>query len=300
MTKIIAALDDSKYHDKITKVAISLAQKSKSDLTFLHIAKTHDGYAIENRDLRADDGLDTKRDFLDKLTEIDGFHGHAEDEKGQKILNKALKIAQKENFNKSTTKNLRGLVAEEISNNSNDADLIIIGKRGEDAEHHVKPDVVVPFKERQRVNTKEIGRNLEDLIRSVKNPILIVTTNYDLPFKKLVFAYDDSENSEKMAKFLAKSEIFKGAEIHLILSNLQAQKSFESSQKLLTKSGYKVTSDINDQTKVNEIVSSYIKTNKVDLIVAPAFVHNKMHNLILGSITKKLISESRTPMLLMS
>lgn len=299
MTKIVAALDQSNYADKIAKIGIHLAKEAVSNLVLAHVSKHPVGYAVERKDYN-NSGYTNEDDLMDVIAKLDKFHGNGEEEKDKNIFKLAKSIANDEKFNKIRAKHLLGLVGEELVKCSSDADLIIIGKRGESAEHHVYGDVTIPLREQEQVNTKEFGSNLENLIRASQKPILVVTTNYNLPFKKLVFAYDDSEAAEKLADFLSTAKIFKNFKLHMILVNHHGKESFKNSLEKIKDAGFKVTSDENLDGNLNEIIADYVSENGADLIVAPAFVNSKIHNYILGSMAEKLISQSRTPMLLMS
>src|SRR5699024_11597540 len=78
--------------------------------------------------------------------------------------------------------------------------LVVIGKKGSDS----KPG-------------QFIGSQLENVIRTINNPVLVAAPEFSQPRKALI-AYDNSPTANKVIQFVANSRLLKGCELHLMRS----------------------------------------------------------------------------------
>ncbi|BDI14455.1 hypothetical protein ANSO36C_02570 [Nostoc cf. commune SO-36] len=79
------------------------------------------------------------------------------------------------------------------------ADLVILGKRGENAEFA----------------SGHLGANVERVLRSSNKPSFVTSHNYQ-PINRILLANDGGKSCQKALEFLVTSPVFKGLELHLL------------------------------------------------------------------------------------
>lgn len=278
MGKIITCIDGSLYADSVCALSAWISSRLEVGIALLHVASRHSEDGIKG-DLSGQIGLGAKSSLLEELTKIDEEHGKLEQKKGRLMLEHASELLAAKGVSSCEKLHRYGSLVENIVALETDAALIIMGKRGE-----------------SRGNvTDQLGSNLELVARAVHKPLL-VASNETKPIARFLIAYDGSNSSKRAVDYIASSPLFDGLECHILTVGDKILTA-EAAGKLQS-AGFIVHSSVQQGKSVEDIVSGYITTYAIDLLVLGAYGHSKIRNLILGSTTSALIRRATIPVLL--
>ncbi|NOR71296.1 MAG: universal stress protein, partial [Methylomarinum sp.] len=147
----------------------------------------------------------------------------------------------------------------------------------------------------------KIGAKLEAVIRSLHRPILIVNDTFKTP-ECIMVAYDGSAAADKAVDMVASSPLYKGLTCHLVCVNNNE----ETAEKLLRQATDKLqaANDIDVVTaklkgKADQELCAYQDQHAIDLTVMGAFSHTRLHDMLLGSFTHKMLVNTKKPLLLL-
>lgn len=284
MGKIIAALDGSVFTNSICQMTAWAADKTASaSIALMHVAEPHSEMKVKG-DLSGSIGLGANSALLEELVQLDEEHGKCEQKKGQLILDLGKKELAKYTDKTAEIIHRRGSLVEIVSEFEDDAELIVIGKRGE---HHFE-------------DKGHMGSNLEELTRSVQKPILIATEK-SKPVQKFLLAYDGSPAAKKAVDYVISHSLFNGVDCHLLKvgqPDLDSEALLKEAEDKLKAASINTISVLKHGQSIDKIISDYIQENELDLLVMGAYGHSKIRSLILGSTTKSLICQADVPLLL--
>jgi nucleotide-binding universal stress UspA family protein len=215
------------------------------------------------------------------LVQVDQERGKLDQQKGRLILSHAEAELKKAGVHHINTLHRRGRLSDTITEFENDADLIFIGKRGEQA----NPE------------SEFLGANLEMVARSVQKPLFLVS-RYMRPIHKFLIAYDGKENANIAIAFCCSSPLLKGLECHLITIGNDPQTDTREAVKKLEQTGYTVVLHRETSGPISEIIQSYVENKEIDLLLMGAYSHSRVRTMLLGSTTAKLITACHVPMML--
>lgn len=271
MSAIIACIDDSPAAQGVAEHAVWAAQQLQQPLHFLHVLDKQ-RYPQPPDPLSP---LDTELAKLDaKRTEL-GW------EQGKEILVKAEKTATQQQVNCQTSQR-HGRLPECVNLLAMGSPLVVMGKRGSDSKAG-----------------RFVGSQLESVIRSVNNPVLVASDNFKKP-KNILVAYDNSPHSQKIIQFISTSPLFKGCEIHLLMvghTSGNNAAALNTACESLRNSGFTVHANI-QQGDVETVMLAYQNKHGIDLIVMGAYGHSRIRNFIVGSTTTQMLQYTQLPMLL--
>ncbi|MBT4963319.1 MAG: universal stress protein [Francisellaceae bacterium] len=283
MSKIIGCIDGSVYADSVSYYSAWLHERTGLPIELLHVVAPHSEIVVRG-DLSGQIGVSSNSNLLEKLTKIDEEHGKLEQSKGKLMLDHAQQELTNKGIEALQAKQLRGSVVATIEENEKDAQVLVIGKRGE---HH-------------QYSQNNLGSNLEKIARRIHKP-LFITTEQIKPIEKFLVCYDGSPSANKAINYIAKSSMLKGIECHL----LKVDEATESACKLLEEAkskledvGFKVISSLQQGKLIDVVMHEYIHTHVIDLLVMGSYGHSKIRSFFLGSTTTTLIQKTDIPLLL--
>ncbi|MCY4473116.1 MAG: universal stress protein [Kistimonas sp.] len=267
MGKIIACLDGSAYADSVTHLSAWAHMRTGLAISLLHVVAPHSEVKIKT-DLTGQLGLGAQSTLLEELTKRDEEHGKLELKKGQKILAHAKEKLATSGITQPEVLHRRGAFFETITELKEQAELIVMGKRGE--HHHAAPD--------------HPGSNLEPVARVIHKPLLVASLE-TTPVKRFLITYDGSPSANRAVAYVASNVLLKGLECHLLTvskATQQAQEMMKQAKDKLQAAGMNIRSELRQGTSVETIVSEYISAHNIDLLVTGSYSHSKIHSLILG------------------
>jgi len=273
--KILACIDGSQYSQSVCDYAAWISQRTGAPLQLLHNLE-HTSSA-SSADLSGAIGLGSRDTLLQELTEVEEKRHRLMMEQGKLMLT-AAKERIEQAGTKAATKQRHGSLTESLIEMEEDIRVLVLGIRGEEHEQ----------------DNHHLGAHLEATIRALHRPILVVNSEFKVP-ENVMLAYDGSDASGKALEMLAQSPLFKGIPVHLVTvgedpagANTLQHKANER----LKASGHKVTAVTLDG-RASEVLVNYQAEHNIDLTLMGAFSHNRLRELVLGSL------KSNKPLLLL-
>ena len=162
--------------------------------------------------------------------------------------------------------------------------LFVLGRRGESA----------------RSTQRDLGRNVERVVRALDRPILTVTEGFKAPGRVLI-AFDGSSITRRGVEMVAASPLFKGLPVYLLMSGKASQegpKQMAWATEKLESAGFGVVGEIVPGDPEATIAQA-IQSKGIDLLVMGAYTHSPLRSLFLGSKTDDLLRSARIPTLLL-
>jgi nucleotide-binding universal stress UspA family protein len=178
-----------------------------------------------------------------------------------------------------------GLLVDCLVDQEDDADLVMLGKRGENA----------------NFATERLGSAMERVVRASKRPCLVTSRAFK-PVSRLLLAYDGGPSARKAAEFLAKSSVARGLELHIVtvagpFDPDTALKHLHEAESIVRAGGFKPVCQMLHGTPEDQI-AAYVAGNDVHLLVMGAYGHSRIRYLIIGSTTAEMIRTCKVPVLL--
>lgn len=282
MIKLIAFLDGSKYSKSVCDYAAWIATKVGGSVDLIHVLGRRDESSAPV-DLSGSIGLGARTALLEELAELDGQMARLGHKRGRAILEDARDILQEAGISQVNTLLRNDGIVETVQDFEKEADLIVIGKRGEGTES----------------DEMHLGSNFERVVRASHKPIMVASFHFR-PVKRGLIAFDGGPSAMKAVNYLARNEVFNDIECHLLSvaePTAKAKEQLESAATLLRDAGYSVDTTI-QPGQPEAVICEKIKTDHFDLLLMGAYGHSHIRNLIIGSTTTAMIRSCKIPVLL--
>ena len=256
MKKILLCTDGSAFAQIGYQYVAWLAKKQPIEIQILYVSDYRKEKAIKSHDLSGSLGIDSYQEMLSQLVEAERVIAKINHQRANIILDNAKKFFCDQGIatNKIQFIHHTGFLVDSFAVFEKDADLIVLGKRGETADFA----------------PEHLGTNLERIIRASHKPCLVTTRNFH-PIQKVLLAYDGGESCKKAAQFIKTTPLFKELEIHVVTvsnpSNIDLLKPLFESAILAFKD---VTLNLTYQMiqgDPEEAIVQYTETEKIDLLI---------------------------------
>ena len=145
-----------------------------------------------------------------------------------------------------------------------------------------------------------LGANLEQVVREMHRPILMVPKAFQRP-EKVLIAFDGSQTARKGVEMLARSPLFAGATCHVLIVGAEtAEHRSELAWALntLREAGHHAEGAIR-AGEVDDALQAYEQESGIDLLVMGAYGHSRIRHLLVGSTTTAMLRSSRIPVLIL-
>jgi len=281
--KVLACVDQSRIADCVADCAVWAATRMDAPLKFLHVLTRHPEIG-SGEDHSGAIGIGSQENLLSKLSEQDAAASKAMHEKGRLFLNRLRERAITAGVASPDMKQRYGVLEETLAEQEDEVRLFVLGRRGESAE----------------ASNRDLGRNVENVVRSLHKPILTVTRGFSEPHRVL-FAFDGSPVARKGVEMVASSPLFRGLPIHLLMSGKPSQdgpKQVEWAQTALEAAGFEVIPHLLPGD-TETVVAETIRSQDIDMLIMGSYAHSPLRSLIFGSRTNGLLRASRIPTLLL-
>ena len=277
MNKVLVCIDGSDFSKAVCDYGVFIAKNLNLPLVLLNVVEHS---KISNLvDFSGNIGFGAKDVLLEMLVDEDAKRSQEEILKGKVILKQMQEYVKSKNFSNFTTLQRHGTLYETLDELGSDLKIAIIGLNGE--------------------NSKDIGSNVEELIRTLNIPILLVNSEFK-PIKSILMAYDGSLYSKKSIDIAVKNPIFPNTKRYIVNVNSDKNdsnrvlneaslifKNANIDSEILSLSGDKLEAILNYQQSIN-----------ADIIAMGAYSHNRFRSAIFGSFTTKMLLNSKVPLLL--
>lgn len=281
---VLACIDGSSLTEAVCDYAAWIAQRVDAPLKLLHtIDHHHETAAIA--DLSGNIGLGSQEHLLEELIFVEQQRSKILLQQGKILLNAAKDRVMQGGITEPITNQRHGSLVESLIELEDNIRVLIIGARGK--VHENQPD--------------KIGAKLESMIRSLHKPILVVNDAFKTP-QRIMIAYDGGKAAEKAVDMVATSPLYKGLTCHLVYvskDDTAPEQLLEAAvSKLTNASGIElITKKL--QGKPDQVLCEYQDKHAIDMTVMGAFSHTRIHDLLLGSFTAKMLLHTHKPLLLL-
>jgi len=273
ISSLLIATDGSVYADVATECGAWLAARLRARITVLYVidARRLAGHFIRNiseilESFPSEGIADRVRDYYRK--------------QGNEALKRAASICERYRVTCQTDLQT-GNVVKIVADASVDADLLVIGARGEDEEFE----------------TGFLGSVAEKLVRKVNRPVLLTGLQFR-EFRRALLAYDGSAAAREAMKMLARL----AAALEMDVDAVQMVEEGESTTALKDVVSYFKNYPVRLSTHYltgdsHAVIIEHAKEIGCDLMVMGAYDNRLADSLALGTTTDYLVRNSPVPVL---
>jgi nucleotide-binding universal stress UspA family protein len=281
--KILGCVDQSRFADYVTDYAAWAARRMRAPLELLHILDRHPETASSN-DHSGAIGIDAQEHLLSVLSEADESRSKAAREQGRIFLNRLRERAVAAGVHSPDVRQRHGNLQETLTEQEDDVRLFVLGRRGESAEH----------------TQRDLGRNVERVVRSLHKPILTITEGFTEP-NRVMIAFDGGIVTRRGVAMVAASPLFAGLPVHLLMSGKEsrdAPRQLEWAMNALETAGFDATTSL-IPGDAESVIAKAVRDLDIDILIMGAYSHSPLRTLFLGSKTSDLLRSARIPTLLL-
>ncbi|MBX2805841.1 MAG: universal stress protein [Hyphomicrobiales bacterium] len=282
MAKLLALIDGSIYSQSVCEHAAWVAKQTGAGIEVLHVLGRRDISSVP-ANLSGNLSVDARDTLLAELVSLDEQKAKLAQKRGRVLLADAKDRLSEAGICEVVTTLRNGDLIDTLAEYEADADLVILGKRGEAAD----------------MATLHLGSNLERVARSSKRPVLVASRAFK-PIGRFLIAYDGGDSAQKAVEYAARSPIFKGLECHILTVGAETSEMREGLEKagsLLRQAGLSVRTDIRPgQPEI--VIAQAVDTESIDLLLIGAYGHSRIRSLIIGSTTTEMIRSCLIPIML--
>ena len=282
MTKLIALIDGSLYAQSVCDHAAWAALRGPMAIELIHVLGRR-SIASAPVNLSGSIGLGARTALLSELAELDEQNAKLAHKRGRLLLDEARASLIRSGVTDVMARLRNDDIVETVQAFEGDADVIVIGKRGEAAEFA----------------KLHLGSNLERVARASHRPILVASRAFK-PIERVLIAFDGGPSALKAVAFVAASPLFAGLACHLLCvghDDAATRDKIDTASAVLYASGHVVTVE-HRQGLADEIITRAVDDWQIDLLVMGAYGHSRIRNLIIGSTTTQMIRACKIPVML--
>ena len=281
--KVLACVDQSRFAEHVADYAAWAARRMDAPLELLHIIDRHPETA-SSKDHSGAIGIDAQEQLLSALSEEDAARSKAAREQGRLFLNRLRERAVAAGVDSPDVRQRHGHLEEALTEQEDQVRLFVLGRRGESAEH----------------TQRDLGRNVERVVRSLHKPILTITEGFTEP-NRVMLAFDGGSVTRRGVEMVAASPLFKGLPIRLLMSgkeSREAPRQLEWARKALEAAGFAASSSL-IPGDAESVIAKAVHDEDIDILIMGAYGHSPLRSLFLGSKTSDLLRSARIPTLLL-
>jgi len=282
MTRLLALIDGSVYSRSVCDHAAWAAEQTGASVELLQVLGRRNTSSAPT-DLSGSINVDAKEHLLTELATLDQEQARLTQKRARLVLEEAKQRLEQAGIVDVTARLRHGDLIENLQEAESDADLVIIGKRGEGADFA----------------KLHLGSNLERVVRACHKPVL-VTSRAFRPINSLLIAFDGGESAMKAVRHIAHGVLFPGTVCHLLtVGNRtdQAERNLENAAAILRKAGYEVETGIRPG-QADSVIAAKVEIDRIELLVMGAYGHSRIRSLIIGSTTSEMIRSCLVPVML--
>ncbi|WP_445115514.1 universal stress protein [Acinetobacter sp. WZC-1] len=277
MNRVIACIDSSPCINALAEAAAWVAQKTQRELVLLQVLDYYPA-SYHLGEISGVIGFESNAMLLKELAELEQKQSElALDYSNNLLQHISDMISEKYGITPARIQE-KGDFLEQSFQVLTENDFVVIGRVGErSAEKH-----------------KIIGGNVENFIRGAKCPVLTVGDGFKPP-TRFIFAYELSETVQKMLKRVARSDLLRQLQCHLLYVGDHPEILNEPAQ-FLRDAGMDVVVEYR-YGDVAENILDYQQQHQIQMILLGAFSHSKIQQFFLGSVTTTIFRNTNVPLL---
>ncbi len=280
---VLACVDQSHFADYVADYATWAARRMEAPLEFLHIIDRHPEIATGN-DHSGTIGIDAEEVLLNELSNEDESRSKVVRERGRLFLNRLRERAIEAGVESPDVRQRYGVLVETLVAQEKGVRLFVLGRRGESAE----------------TTQRDLGRNVERVVRALNKPILAVTDKFTEP-NRVMIAFDGGIVTQRGVEMVAKSPLFRGLPVYLLMSGKESQnasKQLEWAKTTLEVADFEVTASL-IPGDAESVIAKAVQEQGIDMLIMGAYSHSPLRSLLFGSKTSDLLRSAKISTLLL-
>ena len=282
MPNILACTDGSIYATSVYNHTAWAAAKMSASVHVLHMLNPHHEDPVK-ADTSGSIGFGAKSALLAEIVELEAARAKVARKHGEVILEDAATQLRAAGVQQIVADQKHGRLSDSIDNYQRDADLVVIGKRGNHADFAAG----------------HIGHNLERVVRSCQHPVLVASREFS-KMESFILAFDAGSSSKKAVQHAANNPLLQGMKCHLLSIGKGSDKlkaALDEAKQTLSDAGFDVSAEIRDG-EPDKVIGEAVAEDHIDLLVMGAYGHSHIRHLIVGSTTTAMIRTVQIPVLL--
>ena len=280
---VLACVDQSHFADYVADYAAWAACRMEAPLEFLHVIDRHPEIATGD-DHSGAIGFDAQEVLLHQLSNEDESRSKAARERGRIFLNDLRERAIVAGVKAPDVRQRYGVLEETLVEQEDGVRLFVFGRRGESAE----------------ATQRDLGRNVERVVRALHKPILAVTDSFTEP-RRVMIAFDGGIVTRRGVEMVAASPLFRGLPVHLLMSGKESQnasKQLEWAKSTLEAASFAIFLSL-IPGDAESVIARAVREQDIDMLIMGAYSHSPLRSLLFGSKTSDLLRSAKVPTLLL-
>lgn len=281
--KVLACVDQSSYAEHVTDAAVWAASRLSAPLELLHVIDHVVPAASEDHSGAI--GINAQENLLNQLASDEATLARDARERGRVFLARLRDRAEAAGIAEPDMRQRYGSLVETLTEQQPAVRLVVMGRRGASSKDTMR----------------DLGRQLESVVRAMDRPILTVTDTFRPP-KQVLIAFDGGTAARHAVDMVASSPLFQGVPCHLLMAGKvgrrEPEKQLQLAEASLASAGLKVTlSHVSGDPET--VIARAIQVHQIDMLVMGAYTHSPLRAIVFGSKTTELLRASRVPTLLL-
>ena len=283
MKKILLCTDGSPYSWVSYQYVAWLAKRIDISLEVLYVSDDP-AKAAKTNDWSGNIGIDSYQKLLNEMVELESAKAKLDQKKAKIILQEAKQFFSDRNLDNLKLTHETGDLIDLFHDLERNNDLIVLGKRGENANRA----------------SQHLGVNLERIVRSSHKPCLVTPQKFQ-PVERIMLAYDGGKSCQNAVRYLAREAFIKDLQLHIVTVDTGNQEKaiehLESANNLLQQANLKPICLLLHGTP-ELALEEYITAQNIDFLIMGAYGHNRIRQMIIGSTTAQMLRNSHIPVIL--
>ena len=279
-TKLIALVDGSTYSKSVCDHAAWVARRTGLTVELMHVLGRREGGA--SSDLSGAIALGARSALLEELSGLDEQRARLVVQRGRAILEDAKALMDAAGV--AATEHLRhGDLVEAISGKEGDAEMILIGKRGEAADFA----------------KGHLGSNLERIMRVTRKPLFVASRAFR-PVESVLVAYDGSPSAMRAVDYVARSPLYAGLFARIVTVGPEtdgARRGLSDAKAMLSAAGLDAGTEI-VPGQPEDVLGKLVDDSGFGHLVMGASGHSRLRSFFVGSTSLEMIRTCKVPVLL--
>ncbi len=282
--KILLCTDGSLSSQVSYEYTAWLGSQMEVEIEILYVTDQRKVQAVKTKDFTGSIGLDSYQQLLDKLVEAEGESAKINHQRAKIILEEAQSFLETKGIDKIKLTHVTGFLVDQFHKFEPNADLMILGKRGENASFAAA----------------HLGANTERILRASHKPCLVTPRAFK-PINRILLAYDGGRSCQKAIQYLTNLSALKKFELHIISvahrDVTKATQRLEEAKNIALDRGFNPTCNLLHGDAEPEM-EKYVIEHNIDFLIMGAYGHSRIRHLVIGSTTAQMLRGTQIPILL--
>lgn len=281
MKRLLACLDVSHYSQTVCEHAAWAANRLDAAVELLHVIQRN---AADDVRQELGDTMDmaSKPGLLDEILSLKLAEGQLAERQGELLIQAATDQLRALGVTNIEVTQREGGIVETITEREALSDIVIIGKRGAQA----------------NFAKGHLGSKVERVVRQSQKPVLVATRVFKEP-QRIAIAFDGGPSSRKALEYVSSSPLFGGLDIDIVLVGGYTDKNAEhidwAQSQFTGRPGVKA---IQREGQPDGVLQQLAKERAIDMFVMGAFGHGPLRRMLVGSTTTQMIRSGQMSVLL--